>query len=501
MPTPDNRGLRSKPEWVKDAVFYQIFPDRFARSPSLTKPANLLSWHSAPTEQGYHGGDLLGIAEHLDYLVDLGINAIYLTPIFQSTCNHRYHTHDYRNVDPLLGGNDALRKLVTTAHDRNIRIVLDGVFNHASRGFFQFNDILENGPQSPWLGWFHIEGWPLGPYDGRRPANYVAWAHNRALPKFNTDNPEVREFLLGVAEYWIREFDIDGWRLDVPTEITTPGFWEEFRHRTRAIKSDLYIVGEIWAAAPEWLRGDRFDATMNYLFASATIAFAGGHRVSQALTENRSYNPYPGIDAPTFDHRIQDLLGQYDTETNQVQLNLLDSHDAPRLLSVARGDKATLRLATFLQMTYPGAPCIYYGDEIALRGTKRYDRPHRDQDARWPFPWHDQQLWDHNMLEYFRSAIALRHRYPALRQGALTTIHASAAQIAFVRHDRDSRLLVLVNAGDEDARLRLPVDPHFPNGTRLQTVFGPACQAVVDDGHLLWDIPARTASVMANRDV
>ena len=183
---------------------------------------------------------------------------------------------------------------------RGIRVVLDGVFNHASRGFFQFNDILENGPHSPWLGWFHLEGWPLNPYDGRHRANYVGWANNRALPKLNTDNPQVREFLMNVGEYWIREFDIDGWRLDVPTEITTPGFWEEFRRRTRAIKPDIYIVGEIWREAPEWLQGDRFDATMNYVFAAAAIAFTAGDRVSETLVRDRAYKPHPGIDAQQF---------------------------------------------------------------------------------------------------------------------------------------------------------------------------------------------------------
>ncbi|MFW6171566.1 MAG: glycoside hydrolase family 13 protein [Planctomycetota bacterium] len=488
--------ISGKPEWVKNSVFYQIFPDRFARSGRLSKPANLLSWSAAPTAQGYHGGDLLGIVEHLDYLVDLGINALYMTPIFQSPCNHRYHTHDYYQVDPLLGGNEGLRELVRAAHERRIRIVLDGVFNHASRGFFQFNDILENGPHSPWLSWFHIENWPLRPYDGRRPANYAGWAQNRALPKFNTDNPGVREFLMGVAEYWIREFDIDGWRLDVPREISTPGFWEEFRERTRALKSDLYTVGEIWHQAPEWLGGERFDATMNYPFAAATIAFTAQDRVSQKLVEDRAYDPYPGIDAAKFHERLQALLECYDAETTRVQLNLLDSHDAPRLLSVARGDKATLRLATLFQMTYPGAPCIYYGNEIALRGTKRYDRPHRDLDARWPFPWHDEKLWDHDMLQYFQKAIALRHRSPVLRRGEMTTVHAADQQYAFARHDAESCLLVLLNAADETAHPRLPVERFFQDGTALVSLFGPPCSATVDKGHLEWNIPARSANVM-----
>lgn len=283
-----------RPAWVRDAVFYHIFPDRFARSERVAKPDNLLSWRSAPTSQGYHGGDLLGIVEHVDHLVDLGINAIYLTPIFQSASNHRYHTHDYYRVDPLLGGNQALRQLVDEAHAHNIRIILDGVFNHASRGLYQFNDILENGPHSPWLNWFHVNGWPVSAYDGQRPANYGSWVGNRALPKFNTDNPQVREFLIGVGEYWIREYDIDGWRLDVPDQITTPGFWEEFRTRVRAANPEAYLVGELWHPVPEWVRGDRFDATMNYVFAAATIAFMAGDRVMPLWPPAAATIPIPG---------------------------------------------------------------------------------------------------------------------------------------------------------------------------------------------------------------
>ena len=207
------------PEWVKHAVFYQIFPDRFAigkqpQSCLLKNPA-WEEWQTPPTMQGYKGGDLWGVIEKLDYLQDLGINAIYFTPIFQSTSNHRYHTHDYYQVDPLLGGNKAFTQLLEQAHQRNIKIVLDGVFNHASRGFFFFNDILENGPNSPWLNWFKIHDWPLSAYDGSLPANYEGWVGNRALPVFNHDNPDVKEYIMEIAEYWI-EMGVDGWRLDVP---------------------------------------------------------------------------------------------------------------------------------------------------------------------------------------------------------------------------------------------------------------------------------------------
>ena len=489
-------SARTRPAWAKDAVFYQIFPDRFARSDRVPKPDNLLSWHSAPTQQGYHGGDLLGIVEHLDHLADLGVNALYLNPIFQSACNHRYHTHDYYQVDPLLGGNDALRELVDALHARDMRIILDGVFNHSSRGFFQFNDILENGPHSPWLSWFHIDGWPVSGYDGRRPSNYRAWIGNRALPKFNTDNPQVREYLMQVGEYWIREFHIDGWRLDVPDEITTPGFWEEFRCRVRAVNPKAYIVGEIWHAVPDWLRGDRFDATMNYVFAAAVIAFMAGNRVPARLVADRSYDPYPGIDAPEFGHRIEKLLAEYDWETTQVQFNLLDSHDAPRVLSLARGDKATLRLATFFQMTFPGTPSIYYGDEIALPGTRRYDRPYRDQDVRRPFPWHDESTWDRETLDYFRRVIALRHAHPALRRGKFHQIHAQNRQYAFIRRDDTETLLVVINASDDPATANLPLHDHFKNETTLQPLFGNLDAVTVHDAHANLHLPPRSAAVL-----
>ncbi len=250
MTIPSDPAIEDSLEWVRDAVFYQIFPDRFARSEQILKPNNLSDWHETPSTNRYYGGDLLGVYERLDYLSDLGINAIYLNPIFQSASNHRYHTHDYFQVDPMLGGNEVFRKLVGEAHRRGIRIILDGVFNHASRGMFQFNDLLENGPDSPWVDWFIVDNWPLAPYNSDLPANYTSWWNNRALPKFNTDNPQVREYLMQIAEHWIREFEIDGWRLDVPEEVQTEGFWEEFRARVKAIRPDAYLVGEIWRLAP-----------------------------------------------------------------------------------------------------------------------------------------------------------------------------------------------------------------------------------------------------------
>ncbi len=250
------------PDWISDAVFYQIFPDRFAQSEKVPKPSNLEPWHAPPTQHGFKGGDLMGIAERLDYLLDLGVTAIYLNPIFQSTANHRYHTHDYYQVDPILGGNGALRSLLDRAHQRGMRVILDGVFNHASRGFFQFNHIAENGPESPYVDWFLVNNYPLRPYHARKGMQgYEAWWNLPALPKLNVSTPAVREFLWDVAVHWI-EFGADGWRLDVPAEIDDDAFWQEFRHRVRGANPDAYLVGEIWNDAHDWLQGDKFDAVI-----------------------------------------------------------------------------------------------------------------------------------------------------------------------------------------------------------------------------------------------
>ena len=284
------------PDWVKNAVFYQIFPDRFAKTqiphPSLLQPSDLQDWHSEPTLFGYKGGDLWGAIDKLDYLQDLGINAIYFTPIFQSASNHRYHTHDYYQVDPMIGGNEAFDAFLEKAHQRNIKVILDGVFNHVSRGFFFFHDILENGKNSAWLDWFQIEDWPLYPYDETQPANYASWWDIRSLPQFNHDNPQVREYLMRVGEYWIAK-GIDGWRLDVPFEIKTPGFWQEFRSRIKNINPEAYLVGEVWVDARQWLDGLQFDGVMNYLFTEATIAFVAGDRVKMEHVDQSAYTSYP----------------------------------------------------------------------------------------------------------------------------------------------------------------------------------------------------------------
>jgi len=437
------------PDWVKHAVFYQIFPDRFARSQQtrkrLLKNAQWEDWNAMPTLQGYKGGDLWGVMEKLDYLQALGITAIYFTPIFQSASNHRYHTHDYYQVDPMLGGNPAFKDLLEEAHRRGLKVVLDGVFNHASRGLFFFHDILENGPHSPWVNWFKIHDWPLAPYTGEFPANYEGWVGNRALPVFNHDNPEVREYLMEIAEYWIK-FGIDGWRLDVPFEIKTPGFWQEFRDRVKAINPNAYIVGEVWGDSREWLDGTQFDGVMNYLFAGPTIAFTAGDRVMMEQVQGRDYQPYPPLFAREYGEKMEALLQLYPWEIQLTQLNLLASHDTARLLTLAGDDRPSVELATLLLLTFPGAPSIYYGDEVGLPGAI-------DPDSRRGFPL--EADWDYEIWEYHRKLIALRHAHPALRTGDYRVVYAEGSIYAFARTLEAETLVIAVNVGSTPGKASL----------------------------------------------
>ena len=431
------------PDWVKHAVFYQIFPDRFARTQRRPLPpamqVTLEPWEAPPTLGGYKGGDLWGVAENLDYLQDLGITAIYFTPIFQSASNHRYHTHDYYQIDPLLGGNQAFADLLEAAHQRDIKVVLDGVFNHASRGFFFFNDILENGPHSPWLDWFHIEDWPLSAYDGAKPANYESWWDNRALPEFNHEHPPVKEYIMQIAEYWLHQ-GIDGWRLDVPFDVKAEGFWQEFRQRVNAVNPDAYIVGEIWTDARQWLDGTQFDGVMNYLFTGPALAFTAKEKIVMELVEQPAYFPYPALDAKGYAQKIDELLALYPWDIQLTQLNLLSSHDVARAITVMGDDQRSFELAVLLQMTFPGAPSVYYGDEVGLAGA-------HDPDCRRGFPANAH--WNQDLLTLHKQLIALRHQHPALRTGTYQTLETMADVYAFARSDDQETVIVVVNTAEQ----------------------------------------------------
>lgn len=457
------------PLWVRDAVFYSIFPDRFARSTRVNKVGlNLESWESEPTSHGFKGGDLLGIAEHIDYLQDLGISAIYLTPIFTSPSNHHYHTYDYYHVDPLFGGNEALKGLLDEVHRRGMRLVLDGVFNHASRGFYQFNHTLENGKSSPFVDWFHfnpdmLEGRkPFNPYPSEKVVGnpgqtrsslqtlgYEGWYDLPALPKFNTNTPAVREYLFDVAEYWMK-FGIDGWRIDVAKEIDDDSFYQEFRSRVRAINPNAYIVGELWQESQRWLSGDQFDASMNYLLTAAVMGFFIKdltHEIFDAGDFNDFLVP---LNAEHFAERLNYLLSLYDPSVNAVMMNLLDSHDTPRFVTTAKRDLTAYDMALLFEFTFVGAPCIYYGDEIGMEGRN-------DPESRRPFLW-DQKKWDMQRLENTKTLIRLRKEHEALRSGSFKVLYAADGCLAYLREGSGEQWIAAFNVNDAEKvfEVRLP---------------------------------------------
>ena len=434
----------------------------------------------------------MGIVERLDYLQNLGITAIYLNPVFRSTANHRYHTHDYYVVDPILGGNEALQTLLDEAHRRDVRIVLDGVFNHASRGFYQFSHLLENGPQSPYSDWFIVNSWPLHPYgQADEPAGYESWWNMPELPKFATDTTAVRDFLWGVGQYWI-DRGIDGWRLDVPDEIDDDEFWREFRRRVKRTNSEAYIVGEIWGDGRRWLAGDQFDAVMNYLFTRACLGFfaAGTGTIEESVLERTGLFPLDALDATAFQTAIDSLVNLYRWSVTLAQLNILDSHDIARYLTIAQGDESSFRLATLFQMTFPGAPCIYYGDEIGLQGG-------RDPDCRRAFPW-DQTLWNEDLLKHVKRCIALRHSYPVLRRGSYRSLYAQGDLYIFARTLGHDIAIVALNAawGPQTVSVEIPTAGSVAD---LRSVWdGPAPDLV--DGMLQgWQLPSRSGSVLLGR--
>ncbi|WP_223068017.1 alpha-glycosidase [Paenibacillus caui] len=418
------------PEWVKDAIFYQIFPERFANGDPTIDPAETEPWGGKPTGGNFFGGDLQGVIDHLDHLEELGVTAIYFTPVFEAPTNHKYDTRDYKKVDPHFGTNETLKKLVQACHDRGIRVLLDAVFNHSGGTFEPFLDVKKNGARSRYADWFSVREFPLEVKEGI--PTYETFAFVPSMPKLNTGNPEVKAYLLDVARYWIEEVGIDGWRLDVANEVDH-AFWREFRKVVKQANPDAYILGEIWHDSIMWLQGDQFDAVMNYPFTNAVLDF---------FTKGK-------MDGAQFASAIGTLLTSYQRQVQEVAFNLLDSHDTPRLLTLCAGDKSRMKLSAMFQFTFPGTPCIYYGDEVGIAGGG-------DPDCRRCMEW-DPSKQDRELLAFYRELIALRRLHPALRTGEFRFLHAEPGdmRIAYERKDDQARFVILMNANETARTLPL----------------------------------------------
>lgn len=376
------------PDWVHGAVFYQIFVERFCNGDRKNDPPKLDKWGALPQPKSFFGGDLRGIINKLDYLYDFGINGIYLTPIFESPSNHKYDTTDYRKIDESFGDTKILKELVTKAHKKGIRVILDGVFNHSGFYFAPFQDVLKNGKDSPYSEWFHIKDFPVT----REPLSYRVFGTSPQMPKLNTSNAELKKYLIDSAAYWTKVTGIDGWRLDVSDEVDHH-FWRDFRKTIKSINKDAVIIGENWHNAYPWLMGDQFDSVMNYPVTKSCIQFfATGE-----------------IDAQTFSADISGHLMWYSEQVNFAMLNLLDSHDTMRFLTWCKGDKRKLKLAVMFLFSYIGIPCVYYGSEIGMEGGG-------DPDCRRTFDWNEED-WDKDLRGFYKNIIKIRKSQKSLQYG------------------------------------------------------------------------------------
>ena len=406
------------PDWVPRTVWYQIFPDRFCRDTASQKP-NALPWPAAEdavTNNEHYGGTLRGITEKLGYLADLNITGLYLNPVNASPSVHKYDTSDYLNIDPAFGSADDLHTLVKEAHARGIKVMLDGVFNHCGWDFALWQDVVRNGKASPYFDWFIVQEWPFetavepereNAASRSRPSGtngksgrYSVFAYVDTMPKLNTNNPAVVDYLLNVCETWVRSYDIDGLRLDVANELSHT-FCRQLYRRMRSLKKDFYLLGEIWRSALPWLRGGELDSVMNYPLALCFWKFFCD-KTLPALTLEREINA---------------VFTAYPEPVTVGLFNLLDSHDTPRLFTRNDGDVSAVWQQYALLLSLPGSPCIYYGSEVLLAGGN-------DPDCRRCMPWQAIEAGEYaEPMSMMRQLIALRHTHPAMTASGYSYLH------------------------------------------------------------------------------
>ena len=428
--------LSTVPEWLKHAIVYNVFPDSFASGKrSIRGFPSETAWGDGLILRSRLGGTIRGILENLDYIAGLGFNCLYLNPIFTAGEYHKYDLLDYFHVSPNLGTDGDFRELVEQAHSLGLRVIIDGVFNHCSWHFFAFDDVVRNGEASRYKDWFYDLPLPVNrPPEGMAPG-YASFAYEPKMPKLNTSNPEVRDYFMGVCAHWIREYHVDGWRLDVANEVDRE-FWRAFRHTARAIDPDSVTIGEIWENAESWLRGDMFDSAMNYDF----------------RRHCRDFFAVGSINAVRFSARIAQMLHRYPTGIMQGQLNLLDSHDVSRFLSLCGGDVRRLRLAEVFLFTMPGTPCVFYGDELGISGT-------REEDYRGAMPWNDPPC---DLQDFFQRLTSLRKEDEVLALGSWRSLCAEGRLYVYERRLGRRAVTVALNAGCRPACLSFHLPEHGP---------------------------------------
>ncbi|SCA92221.1 Neopullulanase / CBM34, GH13, similar to LACPI-1399 from L. piscium MKFS47 [Pseudolactococcus piscium] len=441
------------PEWVKETIWYQIFPERFANGDQTNDNEGTLPWQpdDHPSRDAFYGGDLRGIIDNLDHLVALGVNGIYLNPIFEAPSNHKYDTQNYFEIDPHFGSKLEFKELVDTAHEKGIKIMLDAVFNHIGDESPQWQDVLKNGQASQYADWFHVKKWPAtytptDNFEEARDATYETFAFTPHMPKLNTANPEVQAYLLEIGTYWIREFGIDAWRIDVANEVDHH-FWKRFYKAVTALNPDFYILGEIWTSAQAWLNGDEFNGVMNYAFTGSMVDYFARRKITaEKMVSNLN---------------TQLMLNR--DQTNQMMFNLLDSHDAPRILSIAKGDKAVVKQLYTFMFLQAGTPDIYYGSEYGMTGEQ-------DPDNRKPMAWEPDKQ-DQDMYHFMQALIQLRKDHLQVIVAGDLSWDVTGDIISFTRKLDNTTIFACFNASAESYQLDKGMgDSLFHNGYQDETL-------------------------------
>ena len=441
MPYLCEQDVFEIPEWCKDSIVYQIYPQSFCNGDISNDPEGVADWDTMPEVDTFYGGDLQGVIEKIPYLVDLGINTIYFTPIFKAASPHKYDTIDYLDIDPSFGDFELFKTMVDKLHQNGIKIILDAVFTFCGYEFYAFQDVVKNGKESKYLDWFNVYSLPIT----KKPTNYETFVDGIwMLPKIYKKNKEARDYLLKVSKFWIEKGNIDGWRLDTANEVEHD-FWKDFRKVVKGVNKNTIIIGEVWHNSSPWLRGDEFDSVMNYKFQLPIIKFIAEESIS----------------VEKFDNLLTKARMNYQDQANYAGFNLLDSHDTERFLSVCKEDKNKLKLAAIFQLTYLGQPMIYYGDEVGMTGKK-------DPDCRRPMIW-DKSLQDMQIFELYKKLIFIRKNNKALTHGNFRTwfIGNGSNIYGFKRSYEDKTIAIILNNGIKEQELEVEINWNKSNQTKI----------------------------------
>lgn len=410
------------PDWAQGVLGYQIFPDRFSTAPNDDESSPSNSETFVPTRENFFGGTLNGITEKIPYLVELGVGLVYLTPIFLSSSNHKYDTENYFQIDPAFGTLGDFKKLVSKLHESNIKLVLDGVFNHI--GYYSpiFQDVLKNGRTSEYYDWFYFDG----PQVDAGQFNYEGVGYYKWMPKLNYQNKQLRNYIKSVGGYWM-QYGIDGFRLDVADELDYT-FLEDFRREMKQIDQDTLLIGETWKNGYDLLSGNQVDSVMNYRLADVLYDFI--IRESSNISE--------------IFRRIEEIYFDYPIQTHNILYNLLGSHDTERILTRCDGDIKKLELLVVLQMCLPGIPFVYYGDEIGMEGEN-------DPDCRKAMQWSNPNQEVHEM---YKRVLQLRIDNQVLRYGRFKHIDLNNGVYGLLRVFEEKELVLFINNSNEPKHIQ-----------------------------------------------